>query len=114
MFYFFLPLLCRWTRKQWVLISLLASFVVIGPFAQIVFTHNQYWSENGYLSCMDGIALGCLAAIVAHKIKLSHRANIVLGLFGTCLCIFIVAFRSTAGLLGIYKVGLEVTLLELG
>ena len=114
MFYLFFPLVCFWTRKQWVLISVLASFVVIGPFARTVFTHNQYWSDNGYLSCMDGIALGCLAAILAHKIQLSHRASIVLGLAGTSLCIFITVFRATAGLLGIYKVGLEVTLLELG
>jgi len=92
----------------------LASFVVIGPFARTVFTHNQYWSDNGYLSCMDGIALGCLAAILARKIQLSRHANIILGIAGTALCIFITVFRATAGLLGIYKVGLEVTLLELG
>ena len=114
MFYLFFPLVCIWTRKQWVLISVLASFVVIGPFARTVFTHNQYWSENGYLSCMDGIALGCLAAILARKIQLNRRASIVLGIAGTALCIFITVFRATAGLLGIYKVGLEVTLLGLG
>jgi len=114
MFYLFFPLVCIWTRKQWALISVLASFVVIGPFARTVFTHNPYWSDNGYLSCMDGIALGCLAAILVRKIQLSRRANIVLGMLGTSLCIFITVFRATAGLLGIYKIGLEVTLLELG
>lgn len=114
MFYLFFPLVCLWTRKQWVLISVLSGFVVVGPFARAVFTHNQYWSDNGYLSCMDGIALGCLAAILARKFQFSNRVNIILGLAGTSLCIFITAFRATAGLLGIYKLGLEVTLLELG
>jgi peptidoglycan/LPS O-acetylase OafA/YrhL len=66
---------------------------------------------------MDGIALGCLAAIVANRISFGDKTNLVLrGLMslGAILCIFIVVFRETASSLGFYKAGVDVTVLEIG
>ena len=116
LFYVFFPLLCKWTRKGAVLVALLSAFVVIGPFARML-THNELWSDYGYLSCMDGIALGCLAAIVGGKIRLSDNGKLmlrVLTLTGVALCLLITVFRGTAARLGFYKIGLDVTVLELG
>jgi peptidoglycan/LPS O-acetylase OafA/YrhL len=116
-FYVFFPLLCTWARRQLLLILLLIAFVVAGPFARTVLTHNQLWADYSYLSCMDGIALGCLAAIVAGKIKFGDRTNLaVRGLMclGALLCIFIVVFRGTVERLGFYKTGIDVTVLEIG
>jgi peptidoglycan/LPS O-acetylase OafA/YrhL len=116
-FYLFFPLLCTLVRKQLLLILLLGAFVVVGPLARTILTHNELWADYGYLSCMDGIALGCLAAIVANRIRLGDKTNLVLrGLMslGAILCIFIVVFRGTASSLGLYKAGLDVTVLEIG
>jgi peptidoglycan/LPS O-acetylase OafA/YrhL len=112
-FYLFFPLLCRWLRKELLLIFLLAGFVIVGPFARTL-THNEIWADYGYLACMDGIALGCLAAIVAAKFRFSDKANLAMRISGAALCIFIMVFRGWQARLGLYKVGLDVTILELG
>jgi peptidoglycan/LPS O-acetylase OafA/YrhL len=112
-FYVFFPLLCTFLRRQALLIALLFCFVLIGPFARVR-THNELWADYGYLACMDGIALGCLAALVSAKIKLGNKANLALRIFGVLLCLFITVFRGTAARLGLYKIGLDVTALEVG
>jgi peptidoglycan/LPS O-acetylase OafA/YrhL len=112
-FYIFFPLVCTLLRKQALIIAFLCCFLIIGPWAR-VHTQNQYWADNGYLSCMDGIALGCLAAIAATKFRPGKRTRLALGIFGALLCIFIDALRKTAFRTGLYKVGLDITILELG
>jgi peptidoglycan/LPS O-acetylase OafA/YrhL len=112
-FYIVFPLLCTLLRKQALLISVLVAFVVIGPFVR-VHTQNELWADYGYLSCMDGIAFGCLAALVAVKVKLSDKANLTLRITGIFLCLLIAVFRGIAARLAFYKAGLDVTLLEIG
>ncbi len=113
MFYVFFPLLCKWTRKQWLMILLLSAFVLIGPFARML-TTNELWTDYGYLSCMDGIALGCLAAMVAASAPLGRRTLTALQLCGGLFCLLITVFRGTAASIGFYKAGLDVTVLNLG
>jgi peptidoglycan/LPS O-acetylase OafA/YrhL len=112
-FYIFFPLLCTLVRKQALLIALLCCLIVIGPYARI-HTQNELWSDYGYLSCMDGIAFGCLAAMVTASAKLGGKANLALGISGGMLCIFIDVLRGPASRLGLYKIGLDVTTLEIG
>ena len=112
-FYIFFPLLCTLLRKQALIVAFLCCFLIIGPWARM-HTQNQFWAENGYLSCMDGIALGCLAAIAATKLRLAKRATLYLGISGALLCVFIDVFRRTAFRTGLYKIGLDSTMLELG
>lgn len=112
-FYVFFPLLCTLVRKQALLVVLLCCFVVIGPFAR-VHTQNELWADYGYLSCMDGIALGCLVAMVSARIKVANKTNLVLRISGTLLCLLIVVFRGIASRLALYKAGLDVTVLEFG
>jgi len=112
-FYVLFPLLCTLLRKPALLIGLFSCFVIVGPFAR-VHTHNELWADYGYLSCMDGIALGCLAAIFAAKVRLNHKSNLALRIAGAALCLLITVFRGTAARLALYKVGLDVTTLQVG
>ena len=112
-FYLLFPLLCTFLRKQALLIGMLVCFVLIGPFAR-VHTQNELWSDYGYLSCMDGIAFGCLAAMVAAKNRLNDKANLAFRISGTLLCLLITVFRGIAARLAFYKAGLDVTVLEIG
>ena len=112
-FYVFFPLLCTALRRQALLIAVLTCFVLIGPFVR-VHTQNELWADYGYLACMDGIALGCLAAMVAAKIRLSNKANLAFRISGVILCLLIMVFRGIAVRLALYKAGLDVTLLEIG
>ncbi|HEV8493992.1 MAG TPA: acyltransferase family protein, partial [Candidatus Angelobacter sp.] len=112
-FYVFFPLLCTLLRKPALLIALFSCFVIAGPFARVQ-THNELWADYGYLSCMDGIALGCLAAIFATKARLNHKLNLALRISGTLLVLLIAVFRGTAARFALYKVGLDVTALQVG
>jgi peptidoglycan/LPS O-acetylase OafA/YrhL len=114
MFYVFFPLLCILTRNVRALIIVLAGFVIVGPFARTTLTHIELWKDYGYLACMDGIALGCLAAILARKVCFGSRALKVLQISGAALCVLIVAFRHTVWRMGLPQTGLNVTVLELG
>lgn len=113
MFYLCFPLLCTWIKKEWLLVAALCIFLVIGPFARTL-TQNEIWSDCGYLSCMDGIALGCLAALLAAKVKFSRKGLVALPACGASLCILIDVFRTTTYRLQLTEVSLNVTVLELG
>lgn len=112
-FYLVFPLVCTLLRKQALIIGFLCCFLIIAPWAR-VHTQNEYWAENGYLSCMDGIAVGCLAAIVAAKARIGQSARVSLGVLGALLCILIDVFRATAFRTGLYQIGLDISVLELG
>jgi peptidoglycan/LPS O-acetylase OafA/YrhL len=114
MFYVFFPLVCRFTRNLNAFIAVLAGFVIIGPFARTVLTQNSLWQDYGYLACMDGIALGCLAAIIVRKFRFSTPVLRAFQAGGAALCILIIAFRHTTWILGLPRLGLNVTVLELG
>lgn len=112
-FYIVFPLACVLLRKQVAFIVLLLCFVLIGPFVRI-HTQNELWADYGYLSCMDGIAFGCLAAMFAAKIRLNDKANLAFRISGALLCLLITVFRGIAVRLAFYKAGLDVTVLEIG
>jgi peptidoglycan/LPS O-acetylase OafA/YrhL len=112
-FYVFFPLLCTLLRKPALLMALFSCFVIAGPFARVQ-AHNELWADYGYLSCMDGIALGCLAAMLAAKVRFNHKLNLALRTAGVTLILLITVFRGTAARLALYKVGLDVTTLQLG
>ena len=112
-FYVFFPLLCTLLRKPALLIGLFSGFVIAGPFARVQ-THNELWADYGYLSCMDGIALGCLAAMLAAKVCLTHKLNLAFRTAGIALILLITVFRGMAARLALYKAGLDVTALQVG
>ncbi len=112
-FYLFFPVVCLLLRKPALIAGFLSCFVLFGPYAR-VHTQNQLWSEYGYPSNMDGIALGCLAAMLVTRIRLGDRANLALRISGAALCVFVVAFRGTVDRFHLYNLGLDVTVLEVG
>jgi peptidoglycan/LPS O-acetylase OafA/YrhL len=113
MFYVFFPLLCVFMRKQILLVAILTLFIVAGPFARVLI-QNDIWVDYSYLSCMDGIALGCLAAMLSTRFKFSARAALGWELAGALLFLLIFVFRRLAAHAGLYKAGLDVTVLNLG
>ena len=112
-FYILFPLFCLLLRKHKAIVLLLCCFVIIGPYAR-VHAVNDIWADYGYLSGMDGIAFGCLAAILATKIRLSTRDNLLLRAGGVSLCLLIEVFRGKVVPIGFYNAGLDVTVLQIG
>lgn len=112
-FYVVFPLLCLLFRKHKAIVALLCCFVIIGPYAR-VHALNDIWADYGYLSGMDGIAFGCLAAILAANLRLSALANLLVRASGISLCVLIGVFRGTVVPIIFYKAGLDVTVLQAG
>jgi peptidoglycan/LPS O-acetylase OafA/YrhL len=113
-FYLFFPLLCRWTRVRWALVAVLILFVAIGPFARTVLTKNELWADYGYLSCMDGIALGCLAALLASVLRAGPGLLWTMRIIGVLLMALVMTARPLVQWIGLYKTGLDFTTLALG
>jgi peptidoglycan/LPS O-acetylase OafA/YrhL len=111
-FYLGFPLLCTFLRRQWLLIAAFAAFIVAGPFARVLL--NDLWSEYGYAASMDGIAFGCLAALVCARVRLRPLAARLMFWSGVVLMLLIEVFRPLAAKMGFYKLGLDVTVLEIG
>jgi peptidoglycan/LPS O-acetylase OafA/YrhL len=115
MFYLFFPLVCRLPGKGKLLFSLLACFVVLGPFARTVLTHgNPVWREYSYLGGMDAIAMGCITALATSGRSLSRRLVWFCATLGLTLLAFILGFSSFAQRLGFDRTGLDMSVIALG
>jgi peptidoglycan/LPS O-acetylase OafA/YrhL len=72
MFYLFFPIICiaclRVRCGMVLFLAVLGALIVMGPFARTVWFKNEIWSEQGYLSGMDCIALGCIAALITDSV----------------------------------------------
>jgi peptidoglycan/LPS O-acetylase OafA/YrhL len=111
-FYLFFPILCAVFRKPALLCAVLLSFVVVGPFARM-HTHGL-WNDYAYSCCMDGIAIGCLAALVCARFPFGRKTNLAFRIVGASLAILITIFTHIAYLIGFAKIGTDETVLEIG
>jgi peptidoglycan/LPS O-acetylase OafA/YrhL len=112
-FYLFFPLACLVLRRRWMLLSFLAAFVITGPFARTL-THNGLWADYGYLSCMDGIALGCLAALATPWLRERPGVLTTTRIAGVSLMVLVLCLRPLVRTLHLYETGLDFTALALG
>lgn len=110
-FYFFFPLVCRWLGRGRLLITLLGTFIVLGPFARTIFAQGSAtWSEVSYLGGMDAIALGCLTAILLPKLRFGRRGQLLMQMSGGMLMIWVLGFVNR--FLG--RTGMDMSVLALG
>lgn len=68
-FYIAFPLVCILLRKTRFIVPFLLVVICVGPIFRSNHSQNEIIALYGYFSCFDGIAMGCLAAIVAQKIQ---------------------------------------------
>jgi peptidoglycan/LPS O-acetylase OafA/YrhL len=114
-FYLFFPIVCRVFGRSKVLFAILLSLVALGPFARTVFAHgNEIWEEYSYLGGMEGIALGCMTALIVSRVRFSRAALWVLGAGGAAIVTssLIFSWQAYVGWLG--RTGLNMTVLGVG
>jgi peptidoglycan/LPS O-acetylase OafA/YrhL len=125
MFYLFFPLLTfflyRMKRGQYFFIALLLIFVAMGPFARTAWSaDNPIWNDSSYLGGMDGIALGCLCALLTDHMQRrslwqpGRKFLIALQITGVALFLLIALWPPWNWLQFIGRIGLDDTLLPLG
>jgi peptidoglycan/LPS O-acetylase OafA/YrhL len=107
-FYLAFPLVCVALRKRAWILALLGAFVILGPYARAVLAgNNGTWKEYSYLGGMDGIALGCIAALVTANRRYSQNLCRLLAAGGAalvslCLCCSTEAWKHAADRSGVY------------
>ena len=114
-FYLFFPLLCALAGRTKLLIAILCTFVIIGPFGRTILSHgNPVWQEYSYLGGMDAIALGCLTAVFVSRTALSRPMLWTFAGSGTALLIFCLCFSNRVASLGLRRNGLDMTMVAAG
>jgi peptidoglycan/LPS O-acetylase OafA/YrhL len=113
-FYLSFPALCLGLRSVRGLLMPLLALIVIGPFNRTALAGQTPWEDYAYLSCMDGIAFGCLAALLTAHRRLSLRVLRSMMALGIAAVSLIVVFRGSVLTSGLHQVGLGISVLELG
>jgi peptidoglycan/LPS O-acetylase OafA/YrhL len=113
-FYVAFPLVCLLVRRESVLVAPLIALIAIGPFVRVWNADIEPWDEYAYLACFDGIAFGCLAALIHARLAPSRRWLLTAFACGVGAMLLIVVFRHAASALGLISTGLYITMLELG
>jgi peptidoglycan/LPS O-acetylase OafA/YrhL len=115
MFYLFFPLACRLLKPEKRFLSALFLFVALGPMARTIFAQgNEVWKEYSYLGSMDAIALGCLIALLASRIRFSSKTLLTFTITGLSWMSFILLFSIQAEKWGLHRLGLDMTILAIG
>src|ERR1700680_4338876 len=115
MFYLFFPLVCRVFGRGKLFLAILLAFVALGAPGRTVFAHgNEVWSEYCYLGGMEGIALGCLTAIIVSRVHFSRSALRVLSIGGTTIVALSLVFSLQGYSSWLGRTGLNFTVLGLG
>lgn len=118
MFYLFFPLVCflfagnRLFGRGKLFMVTLITFVVLGPFGRTVWTHgNLVWRDYCYLGGMEGIALGCLTALIVSRKPSSRSMLWTLGSIGPLIIALslIFSWQTRRDWLGV--TGLRMTIL---
>jgi len=120
-FYLLFPLVCVAVKSPRLIGALLVSLIVVGPLSR-VWIEIDIWDDYAWLSCLDGMAFGCLAALFCARpegaVLRSPKARWIgarlTGLVGLAAMIFVVWFRKEARALGLTAWGLNVSWLECG
>ncbi len=114
-FYLFFPIVCRIFGRGRMLFAILIGLVVLGPLGRTVFAHgNEVWEEYSYLGGMEGIALGCLTALIVSRNRWPRIALWIVGGVGTAVvsASLIFSWQAYRGWLG--RTGLNMTILGIG
>jgi peptidoglycan/LPS O-acetylase OafA/YrhL len=121
MFYLFFPLVCfllagnRVFGRGKPFMATLLTFVVLGPFGRTVWTHgNLIWRDYSYLGGMEGIALGCLTALIVSRIAFSRPVLWALGSCGALMISLSLIFSWQTRRDWLGQSGLRMTILGLG
>jgi peptidoglycan/LPS O-acetylase OafA/YrhL len=115
MFYLFFPLAAWLLGRVRLFIPFLFVFIALGPIGRTVLSRgNDIWSDYSYLGGMDAIALGCLTALIASRVRFAPGVLRALTWSGLALLIAMLGFSGFPFLFPLGATGLEETLLAVG
>ncbi|MGL4630146.1 MAG: acyltransferase family protein [Leadbetterella sp.] len=113
-FYIFFPIVCFVCRKEWQIVATLSVFLVLSPIVRTHLYIDNELGDRNYFAYLDTISIGCIAAIITKRIQFSKTELNTISIFGWLSFSLVFLFRKWTSLLGLYKTGLNITILSLG
>lgn len=114
-FYLLFPLVCLFVRSEKRLLLPLLVLIVLGPINRAIYAGQEPLASYAYLSCMDGMAFGCLAALICARVTMSKRVLRASLVLGAVIAILVLTLcNSNDSQAGLARFGLNVTALEVG
>ncbi|HEX3007872.1 MAG TPA: acyltransferase [Bacteroidales bacterium] len=113
-FYLFFPLLCFICRKEWHFVALVSVFLVVSPFARTIFYAGNELGDKNHFAYLDAISLGCIAAIVARRVKFKEAHLLIVAVIGWVLFAAVIFFRKWVYATGVTSIGLNISFLAIG
>jgi peptidoglycan/LPS O-acetylase OafA/YrhL len=113
-FYLLFPLTCVLLRNERALLLPLLGLIILGPINRTLLADQDPWGDYAYLSCMDGIAFGCMAALVCARQRMSRATLRILLAVGATIAGLVVVLCNEDAHVGLSRFGLNVTALEAG
>ena len=113
-FYLFFPILCFFIRKEWQFIAVVSVFLFISPWARVALFPGNELGDRNHLAFIDSIAMGCITAILAHRVRFSKIYQLLFLIIGSICMILVLFFRGWVYRSGLVGMGLNITLLSLG
>ncbi|MBS2024222.1 MAG: acyltransferase [Deltaproteobacteria bacterium] len=112
-FYLAFPLVCVAVPSRKLLVLVLLALIAVGPLSR-TWIDLDIWDDYAWLSCMDGIAFGVLAALFAAEVTLGRAAQWASVALGLAAMVLVLWFRKETQALGLTTFNLQVSVLELG
>jgi peptidoglycan/LPS O-acetylase OafA/YrhL len=113
-FYLLFPLVCVLLRSERLLLLPLLGLIIAGPVSRALLADQDPWGDYAYFSCMDGIAFGCVAALICARLRPSRRILRIASTIGASLALTVLVFCNEDEHVGLARWGLNITALEAG
>ena len=114
-FYLLFPLACLLFASEKRLLWPALVLIVLGPINRTIYADQQPWGSYAYLSCMDGMAFGCIAAVISARANVSERILRTSLITGAVIAVLVLTLcNENERHAGLARYGLNVTALELG
>ncbi len=113
-FYLLFPLACLALRSPIAILFGLLPVIAIAPFNRVWLQGIVPWDDYSWLSCMDGIAMGCIVGWMSERRPLGRSGARVAMAAGVAAVLLIIVFRKATTALGLTATGTYVSVLELG
>ena len=114
-FYLLFPLACLLFASEKRLLWPLLILIVAGPINRVIYADEEPWASYAYLSCMDGMAFGCIAAVISARVNMSERLMRASLITGAAIAVLVLALcNANEHHAGLTRYGLNVTALEIG
>lgn len=113
-FYLGFPLLAVLVRSERLFTGLLGALVILGPVSRSLLGEADPLRDYAYLSCMDGIAFGCIAALVLRRRSPGRTGALVALIAGAVVSSLTILLCNEDAHTGLARFGLNVSALEFG